>query len=109
MVGELGTPLRRWGTSSDIWPQPGSQHAPDSSVQCLLSQHERYLPLNILAITVADLTAVEEEKQVHHSGWAPQPRGRKGSLRKCRLLRVWASAIREALQKEIMAVLTAAL
>ena len=46
-------------------------------VQCLLNQHDRYLPLNILAATVADLTAEEEEKHVHHSGWAPCPSGGK--------------------------------
>ena len=60
-------------------PQPGRQHAPVSHVQCLLSQHDLYRPLSILAITVADLTAVEEELHVHQSGWAPRPRGRKGS------------------------------
>ena len=44
-----------------------------------LAPHDWYLPLNILSITVADLTAVEEDKQVHNSGWAPPPRERKGS------------------------------
>ena len=55
---------------------------------------------------MADLTAVEEEKQVHHRGWAPRPRGRKGSLMYRRLVRGSASVIRVALQKEVMAVLT---
>ena len=35
--------------------------APDSWVQCLLSQRDRYRPLSILAITVAARTAKEEE------------------------------------------------
>ena len=88
------------------WPQPGRRHAPDSSDQCLLSQQDLYLLLSILAITVADLTAVGEERQVHHTGWAPRPRGRKGSLMKRRLVSGSASVIRVVLQKEVMAVLT---
>ena len=51
-------------------------------------------------------TAEEEEKQVHHSGWAPHPRGRKWSLIYLRLGRDSASTKRELLQKEVMAVLT---
>ena len=58
---------------------------------------------------MADLTAEEEEKQVHHRGCAPHPRGRKWSLMYLRLVKDSASAIREVLQKEQMAALTSSL
>ena len=62
------SPDNRWATSPGTWPQPGRRQAPDSWVQCLLSQHDRYRPLSILAITVADRTAEEEELHVHQRG-----------------------------------------
>ena len=62
------SPDRRWATSPGTWPHPGRRQAPDSWVQCLLSQHDLYLPLIIFPITVADLTAEDEELQVHQIG-----------------------------------------
>ena len=58
------------------------------------------------SMTVADLTAEGEEEQVHHTGWAPCPRGRKCSRKYRRLVRGLASAIRDFLQKEDIAFLT---
>ena len=49
------SPDRRWATSPGTWPHPGRRQAPDSWVQCLLSQHDLYLPLSIFPITVAFL------------------------------------------------------
>ena len=48
--------------------------------------------LSILAWTVAARTAVGEEPQVVHRGWAPRPRGMKEGRRKMRLGRACASA-----------------
>jgi len=44
VVARLGwsaghSPERRWATSPGTRPQPGRRQAPDSCVQCLLSQH----------------------------------------------------------------------
>ena len=62
-------------------PQPGSLHAPLSSVQWRRSQQERYRPDNIFACTVAALTALGEEPQVHQTGCGPDPSGRKEGRR----------------------------
>ena len=68
-------PERRWGRSPLSEEQEGRRQAPDYPDQCLWSQSVLYLPLIILAWTVAALTAVGEAPHVYHSVWAPRPRG----------------------------------
>ena len=50
------------------WPHPSSLNTPGSPVQWRRSQQERYLPDNILIWTVAALTALDEDPQVHQTG-----------------------------------------
>ena len=85
-------PERRWGRSPLVEVQEGRRQAPDSPVQCLWSQSVLYRPLIIRAWTVAARTAVAEEPQVVHRGWAPEPRGIKEGRRNWRLGRASASA-----------------
>ena len=96
----------RWATSPGATPQPGRRQAPDSWVQWRLSQQDLYLPLSILAWTVAALTADGEDPQVCHRGCAPWPGGRKANFMYLRLLRLPAWRMRCSCQKQQMAFFT---
>ena len=100
-------PERRWGRSPLVEVQAGRRHAPDSPVQCLLSQSVLYLPLNIRACTVAARTEVAEQPQVVLKGWVPQPRGIKEGRRNWRLGKALASETNFLCQKAVMARRTA--
>ena len=97
------SPLRMWATSPGIMLQPGSLQAPDSWVQCRRSQQERYLPLSILACTVAALTEEGDDLQDHQRGCGPCPSGRKFGRRYRKLVREAALAQRFLCQKAFTA------